>query len=148
MGKPGRNDPCPCGSGKKYKKCCLAVEAARRTPPPAPPPAPAPPTWQHPYCFTDDDDDLDDLSNSVVDLIQAGKLDEADHASRELLRRYPEQIDGHERLGAVYKARGERKLAAAHLRQAAAMAYTPDYDQELIDSLRAEADELDPPTPA
>jgi hypothetical protein len=24
MTKPGRNDPCPCGSGKKYKKCCLA----------------------------------------------------------------------------------------------------------------------------
>ena len=21
-GEPGRNDPCPCGSGKKYKKCC------------------------------------------------------------------------------------------------------------------------------
>lgn len=21
--KPGRNDPCPCGSGKKYKKCCI-----------------------------------------------------------------------------------------------------------------------------
>jgi preprotein translocase subunit SecA len=21
--KIGRNDPCPCGSGKKYKKCCL-----------------------------------------------------------------------------------------------------------------------------
>jgi hypothetical protein len=20
--RPGRNDPCPCGSGKKYKKCC------------------------------------------------------------------------------------------------------------------------------
>ncbi len=20
--KPGRNDPCPCGSGKKYKLCC------------------------------------------------------------------------------------------------------------------------------
>ena len=19
----GRNDPCPCGSGKKYKKCCV-----------------------------------------------------------------------------------------------------------------------------
>ncbi|RLJ21245.1 hypothetical protein DJ030_00630 [bacterium endosymbiont of Escarpia laminata] len=26
MKKPGRNDPCPCGSGKKYKKCCLATE--------------------------------------------------------------------------------------------------------------------------
>ena len=22
--KPGRNEPCPCGSGKKYKKCCGA----------------------------------------------------------------------------------------------------------------------------
>ena len=22
--KTGRNDPCPCGSGKKYKKCCAA----------------------------------------------------------------------------------------------------------------------------
>jgi uncharacterized protein len=22
FGKVGRNDPCPCGSGKKYKKCC------------------------------------------------------------------------------------------------------------------------------
>lgn len=21
--KPGRNDPCPCGSGKKYKHCCM-----------------------------------------------------------------------------------------------------------------------------
>jgi len=25
---PGRNDPCPCGSGKKYKKCCLPREEA------------------------------------------------------------------------------------------------------------------------
>lgn len=24
--KVGRNDPCPCGSGKKYKKCCLGKE--------------------------------------------------------------------------------------------------------------------------
>ncbi len=22
MDKVGRNDPCPCGSGKKFKKCC------------------------------------------------------------------------------------------------------------------------------
>ena len=22
--KVGRNDPCPCGSGKKHKKCCLS----------------------------------------------------------------------------------------------------------------------------
>ena len=42
----GRNDPCHCGSGKKYKRCCLrkdeeaerearAEEAANAPPPPA-----------------------------------------------------------------------------------------------------------------
>ncbi len=31
MNKVGRNDPCPCGSGKKYKKCCLG-----KVPPPTP----------------------------------------------------------------------------------------------------------------
>lgn len=30
--KVGRNDACPCGSGKKFKKCCLWMsEAAKRT---------------------------------------------------------------------------------------------------------------------
>jgi len=26
MAKVGRNEPCPCGSGKKYKRCCLAKD--------------------------------------------------------------------------------------------------------------------------
>ena len=26
--KTSRNAPCPCGSGKKYKKCCLAKDEA------------------------------------------------------------------------------------------------------------------------
>lgn len=30
--KVGRNDPCPCGSGRKYKKCCLGREDAPSTP--------------------------------------------------------------------------------------------------------------------
>ncbi|MGO9597431.1 MAG: SEC-C metal-binding domain-containing protein [Isosphaeraceae bacterium] len=28
MTTPGRNDPCPCGSGKKFKLCCLRAEDA------------------------------------------------------------------------------------------------------------------------
>src|SRR5689334_22141208 len=32
----GRNDPCPCGSGKKYKKCCLAKDRAAPESPLAP----------------------------------------------------------------------------------------------------------------
>jgi len=34
MSKVGRNDPCPCGSGKKYKKCCIdkpALETAKKS---------------------------------------------------------------------------------------------------------------------
>jgi hypothetical protein len=29
VAKVGRNDPCPCGSGRKYKKCCAGKEAER-----------------------------------------------------------------------------------------------------------------------
>jgi hypothetical protein len=44
--KVGRNDPCPCGSGKKFKKCCLGKEGAAPARPPgdlgaALPPAPS-----------------------------------------------------------------------------------------------------------
>jgi hypothetical protein len=37
--KPGRNDPCPCGSGKKYKHCCLNAGTAEAA-------APADLTWR------------------------------------------------------------------------------------------------------
>ena len=32
MSKISRNDPCPCGSGKKYKKCCGLKEQQARKP--------------------------------------------------------------------------------------------------------------------
>ena len=28
--EPGRNDPCSCGSGKKYKQCCLKKKKAKK----------------------------------------------------------------------------------------------------------------------
>ena len=30
VAKVGRNSPCPCGSGKKFKKCCGATSTASR----------------------------------------------------------------------------------------------------------------------
>jgi hypothetical protein len=30
MMKVGRNSPCPCGSGKKYKRCCEVKKAEMR----------------------------------------------------------------------------------------------------------------------
>jgi hypothetical protein len=47
MSNVGRNDPCPCGSGKKYKQCCLikdegkAREARAKEDAEAPAPEPA-----------------------------------------------------------------------------------------------------------
>jgi hypothetical protein len=48
MTKIGRNDPCPCASGKKYKKCCLkkdqaAAQARQEAKAAAQPSTPAPP---------------------------------------------------------------------------------------------------------
>ncbi len=31
--KAGRNDPCPCGSGKKYKHCCYATDSVKHEEP-------------------------------------------------------------------------------------------------------------------
>jgi hypothetical protein len=30
LSSTGRNEPCPCGSGKKYKKCHMAADEAKR----------------------------------------------------------------------------------------------------------------------
>src|SRR5208283_1100519 len=50
--KAGRNDPCPCGSGKKYKKCCLAKDqeaSLRETAVIAPPPSSVAPASSVPF---------------------------------------------------------------------------------------------------
>jgi hypothetical protein len=39
--KIGRNDPCPCGSDQKYKKCCLAKDEANRVAKRPVPPVPS-----------------------------------------------------------------------------------------------------------
>lgn len=48
--KTGRNDPCPCGSGKKYKRCCLGKEPpkplATQVPPRKWAPGPDPRSFQ------------------------------------------------------------------------------------------------------
>lgn len=40
MIKIGRNDPCPCGSGRKFKRCCLQKTTVESSAPPAPKAAP------------------------------------------------------------------------------------------------------------
>jgi tetratricopeptide (TPR) repeat protein len=130
MAKPGRNEPCPCGSGNKYKKCCQpkdeAAEQAGHAAATAKREAHAAERRQQERELRakvlagfagsgpddQDEDELDTASNAVPDLIKAGKLDEAEAAARALLARYPEVHDGWDRLGMVHEARGNVREAA------------------------------------
>ena len=57
--------------------------------------------------------DLDRLSNSVVSLVEEGRLDEADAACEQLRTRYPEVHDWLMRKAMVCEARGETELRKA-----------------------------------
>lgn len=151
MAKVGRNQPCPCGSGKKYKQCCLAADEAaaeaardeqRRNAPPPPVRGPVP-RWGP--AVDDGYDRLDKMSNDTVDLIHDGKLDEAERMCHRLLDEFPDLPDGHMRLGQLFRARGEPKRAAQHLRLAAAVARANHDDPAMPLSLDAEANAIDPP---
>jgi hypothetical protein len=146
----GRNDLCLCGSGQKYKRCCLprdetaaAIERATT----ARAAALARETERgaaREASIRIDDDGLDDASNGVIDLIDAGRLDDAEHAAQDLLARYPEVHDGLERLAMVAAARGDRARAAAYYRQAADFvhAHADQYGPKMEVYLRKRATEF------
>lgn len=132
MAKIGRNAPCPCGSGKKYKKCCLPGQPKKL------------PSSDRKQRFIPVFTELDQLSNSVVDLIKQDKLDKAEAVSRKLLKEYPDQIDGLNRLAMVYEARGEKEKAAEHYRKAYHFAMSHEgFDQDAADWFLSEANRLD-----
>ena len=151
MIKTGRNDPCHCGSGQKYKRCCLDkdVAAERATRAATPAAKPPPPALRGPPLL-DEFDDLTNASNGVIDLIQAGKIDEAEQAARDLLVRYPEVHDGYDRLGMVYEARGDHKQAADCYRQVIdfVRAHPDQYEPEFEVTFHRLIAKLDPPTAA
>jgi len=78
---------------------------------------------------------LDVASNAVIDLVHAGRLDEAEQAARELLVRYPEVHDGYDRLGMVHEARGQFREAADCYRKVVEFtrANPENYDVRLVD---------------
>jgi len=133
MTKISRNAPCPCGSGKKYKKCCLQKDEAQSI-------------NQRVSLHSSEKipvgavDDLDNLSNSVVDLIDKGKLDEAEQACIELLNRYPDYIDGLERFAMVHEARGDSRKAIEYYKKSADFArenegFDPEYIKWAMDKV-------------
>ena len=156
MAKTGRNDPCPCGSGQKYKRCCLprddaaAAEraaVARATTEQAAALVRAAESSLTYAAIGVEDEGLDDASNGVIDLIDAGRLDEAEQAAHALLERYPGMHDGLERLAMVAAARGDRLRAAEYYRKAADFvhAHADQYGPKMEVYLRARATEFGAP---
>ena len=143
MPKSGRNEPCPCGSGKKYKHCCLEKNRAAELAPAIAQGVELQAQKANHAAQRKDyqaallqSQALDAASNAVVDLIHAGRLDEAEHAARELLVRYPEVHDGYDRLGMVHEARAQFREAADCYRKVIEFtrANPEDYDAGFVDS--------------
>lgn len=95
MSSLGRNDPCPCGSGKKYKKCCLVKMESE-------------------HSFTGKNISshgqsvnstnlapASDLLMSAVALHRAGELDKAEVAYQSLLQKNPQDCDALHYMGLI-----------------------------------------------
>ncbi len=88
--EPRRNDPCPCGSGKKYKKCCLGKAASASAPPPIA-------AWLH----------------TASQYHQTGRLAEAEALYRDVLAQAPDHPQALHRLGLLAYQLGHYEAAQA-----------------------------------
>ncbi len=111
MSKSSRNDPCPCGSGRKYKRCCQEKDKPRAEPQTNSSGKSDSQVVGTNPAWVFEENSLDRDSNRVVALIHEGRLDEAEAAGAQLLKDYPEVQDGFERLAMVYEARGDNARA-------------------------------------
>jgi tetratricopeptide (TPR) repeat protein len=101
---PGRNDPCPCGSGKKYKKCCLPREEAERSR--------APRREAAPPFITEMRPDLDDAVDHALQRLERGERKQAEAEITELLETHPDYHLTNYAMG-VYLAMAANQPAAA-----------------------------------
>jgi hypothetical protein len=126
MAKIGRNEPCPCGSGKKYKRCCLDAPATRG----ATATTHAPSESDHELC-TCCVDELNERADMVLDELLAGRVDEAEALCHKFIRDFPGQAEGIDLLSMIFEERGQSERALELLRQASNIAHAnPDYDAE------------------
>jgi predicted O-linked N-acetylglucosamine transferase (SPINDLY family) len=146
MSAPGRNDPCPCGSGKKYKKCCFGKAATASC---SPVQTSTPDSYDlkaqlikapdSPFLWngkTGDAGGMHNATNTVppdvllkraVALHQSGKLEEAISVYRQTILLKPDYADAYNNLGLALQDKGD--LAAAIESYRKALALNPDHGQ-------------------
>ena len=92
----GRNDPCPCGSGKKHKRCCMEIAAYAR-------PTALPVT---------------EILHSAFQHHRAGRLQEAEEGYRRILQLQPNHPEALLNLGMLAQQAGRCELALALMKRA------------------------------
>jgi len=93
--KPGRNDPCPCGSGKKYKHCCQLKESVRAR-----------------------QANAAQLLQAAVAHHNAGQLAQAEATYRQVLQIEPAHPDANHNLGILAMQVGQPASALRYLENA------------------------------
>jgi len=104
--KPGRNDPCVCGSGKKYKKCCQEKLEARPVSQPAQLNAG---TVAPGYSFASP---AQYESDQLIALSNDGRYVELEGGSRSMLESYPHSGFAWKMLGLALRHQGKDSLQA------------------------------------
>ena len=155
---PGRNDPCPCGSGRKYKKCCLSRDEANG-------PKGVEPHGHlgHAGCSPHDHlragvlhvpegltdaevreyvERMDRWTNAAHDALDEGRIEEAEHLADRLRAEYPDQVDGYQIRAQVRMKQTRWTEAAEGFEQAVdvALKHREDYDEEFIGNMRKDVE--------
>lgn len=119
--KPGRNDPCACGSGKKYKQCCLRHTQE---------PANAPPNQEIP---------LSQALQLAISHHQAGRFQDAEVICLKILRVNPDYADALNLSGVIAYQKGELDTAVELINKAIGLnSSEADYHSKLALVLRAQ----------
>ncbi|MDD5029504.1 MAG: tetratricopeptide repeat protein, partial [Rhodoferax sp.] len=100
MTKPARNDPCPCGSGKKYKACCLARDGGSS------------------QLAVSSEQRVATLLQQAIGLHQAGQLSQARALYQQILTLDSKQPDALHLLGLIEHQQGKSQAGLQHIQQA------------------------------
>jgi tetratricopeptide (TPR) repeat protein len=107
--KIGRNDPCPCGSGKKYKQCCeqngAQIQAATGVSP-------------------------QQALQTAMAQHQSGNLVQAEALYKQVLQSAPNQPDALHLLGLIAKQKGDLRTAVQLMRKA--LNFNPNYVEAYV----------------
>ena len=109
--KIGRNDPCPCGSGKKFKQCCEQ-------------------TGDTPLPFVSGNFNPQHALQIAMAQHQAGNLPQAEALYKQVLQALPNQPDALHLLGLIAKQKGDLKTAVQLMRKS--LSFNPNYVEALV----------------